>query len=51
MRVDKTLNSISTCNLVEELKGREGTEYLTAEPYEEKAISIEGPAVILIIRD
>lgn len=51
MTVEQSLTSISTCCLVEELKSREGVKGLAAGPYEEKEISIEGPAVILIIRD
>lgn len=45
------LENISTCHLVEELKLRDGVETVTAEPYESKCFSIEGPAVVLIITD
>lgn len=45
------LKSIKTCELVEELKSREGVEIKYAEPYQKIDISIDGPAVILIVID
>lgn len=45
------LSNIKTCELVEELKGREGVETEYAEPYQDTKVSINGPAVILIITD
>lgn len=45
------LDDVKTCHLVEELEAREGVEKITTEPYEKKEISVEGPAVILIITD
>lgn len=45
------LREISTKDLVEELKNREGVEIKTAEPYEDMEISVNGPAVVLIIVD
>ena len=37
--------------LVEELKKREGVRIEYAEPYQDKKISVNGPAVILVIID
>lgn len=49
--VNQHLKSIPTRQLVEELAGREGVECFYAEPYEEKPISVSGPAVIMVIID
>lgn len=40
-----------TADLVEELRTREGVETITAEPYEKKTITVEGPAVVLVVTD
>ena len=45
------LKNIYTCDLVEELKGREGVAVEQAEPYNIKNIEVNGPAVVLIITD
>lgn len=45
------LKSVKTCDLVEELKNREAVEDIWAEPYVQKNIFVEGPAVILVITD
>lgn len=45
------LKNVSTKELVEELGNREGVEIKTAEPYEDMEISVNGPAVVLIIVD
>ncbi len=42
---------IETSELVKELSGREGVKTEIAEPYQDKAISVNGPAVILIVTD
>ena len=44
-------NSAKTCELVAELKTREGVEVITAEPDQKKEILVEGPAIILVISD
>ena len=44
-------DTVSTKELVEELKKREGVRIEYAEPYQDKVISINGPAVILIVID
>lgn len=45
------LKSISTRDLVEELKNREGVATTTVEPYGEKTVIAEGPAVVLTVVD
>jgi hypothetical protein len=45
------LNEVKTCELMEELREREGVEIVQAEPYQQMDISVEGPAVILIVTD
>ncbi len=44
-------NSTKTCELVAELKTREGVEVITAEPDQKKEILVEGSAIILVISD
>ena len=48
---EKVLKNIPTKELVEELKKREGVKAEYAEPYQDTVISINGPAVILIVID
>lgn len=45
------LTNIPTCELVGELKKREGVETETAEPYQDLCIHVNGPAVILVVID
>ena len=45
------MEEYTTEQLVEELKRREGVETKTAEPYRDIDISVNGPAVVLIVRD
>lgn len=45
------LKSISTRDLVEELKNREGVTTTTVEPYDKKTVIAEGPAVVLTVVD
>ena len=45
------LKNIPTKELVEELKKRECVKAEYAEPYQDKVISINGPAEILIVID
>ena len=49
--VEKSMNDISTANLVKELETREGVELIIAEPYDNKTITVEGPAVVLVVKD
>lgn len=41
----------STKELVDMLKQRDGVEVKYAEPHQDKKISINGPAIILIVKD
>ena len=43
--------AIPTKNLVEELSKREGVEMIVAEPRQDKIVSINGPAIIMMITD
>ena len=45
------LKDVKTYELVEELKKREGVEVKTAEPHKVMAVSVNGPAVVLIVVD
>lgn len=45
------LSQVKTCELVEELKKREGVTAEYAEPYQGKEITIDGPACILVVID
>lgn len=51
MRNRTLLENINTCILVDELKCRDGVEIVTAEPYKIKELTVDGPAVVLIITD
>ena len=43
------LSKVKTSELVVELKTREGVEMVIADPYQKGEVSVEGPAVILVI--
>lgn len=45
------LKDVKTCELVEELKKREGVSHHWAEPYKDKNIVVNGPAHILVVID
>ena len=45
------LKDIKTCDLVEELKKREGVEVKIAEPHKDMSVSVNGPAVVLVVVD
>ena len=45
------LKKYSTKELVEELISREGVETEYAEPYQDKTITVDGPAIILVVTD
>ncbi len=49
--MNKELKDFETCELVEELRKREGVESHRAAPYEEKEYSVNGPALVLIVID
>ena len=46
-----TIKDIATCDLIAELRNREGVEVQTAEPYQDIAVSVNGPAVVLVVAD
>lgn len=45
------ISQIKTCDLVTELKRREGVETHIAEPYQDVTVSVNGPAVVLVVID
>ena len=45
------LSEFKTCDLVDELRKREGVETHIAEPYQDVAVSVNGPAVVLVVID
>ena len=45
------LDNVKTCDLVRELEKREGVKTEIAEPYKEKSITVNGPAIVLIVID
>ena len=49
--MEKELSDYFICELVKELKKREGVEEHIAEPYQDLSISIIGPARILVVTD
>ncbi len=56
--MDFDLSTVPTCELVEELKKREGVDSVNVEPYEPYSITVgekteteKGPAVLLVVID
>ena len=45
------LSEFKTCELVGELRKREGVETHTVEPYQDVTVSVNGPAVVLVVID
>ena len=45
------MSEFKTCDLVDELRKREGVETHIAEPYQDVTISINGPAIVLVVTD
>lgn len=45
------LSGFKTCDLVGELRKREGVEAHIAEQYQDVAVSVNGPAVVLVVMD
>lgn len=45
------VEDFKTCELVEELKKREAVETHMAEPYEDLTVSVNGPAIVLVVTD
>ena len=42
---------VKTCELVDEIEGREGVEKKEVSPYQTERITVEGPAIVLIVTD
>ena len=45
------IKEAKTCEIVEELQSREGVEKQQASPYEDLTVTVNGPAIVLIVRD
>ena len=45
------INDFKTCELIEELKKREGVEAHWAEPYKDLTVGVNGPAIVLVVTD
>jgi len=45
------MSKISTSELVKELQNREGVMQVIVNPYEDKSITVNGPAVVLVVID
>nr|DAY01774.1 MAG TPA: hypothetical protein [Caudoviricetes sp.] len=45
------LEDFKTCELVAELKTREGVDCAMVEPYQQETLDVEGPAIILTVID
>ena len=45
------LEGVSTVDLVTELRKREGVETTVIEPYQDAAVSVNGPALVLVVTD
>lgn len=45
------LENVPTANLVTELRKREGVETTIVEPYQDAAVSVNGPALVLVVTD
>lgn len=47
----KNLKKITTKELVEELKNREGVEIKIVDPYQDEVINVNGPCLVIIVLD
>jgi len=45
------LLSVSTKDLVDALTARKGVETMVAEPYQDVTVSVNGPAIVLVVTD
>lgn len=45
------LENVPTANLITELRKREGVETTVVEPYRDATISVNGPALVLVVTD
>lgn len=47
----RAFDGVSTRDLVEELRQRKGVEVTIAEPYQDVAVKVNGPAIVLVVND
>ena len=45
------LSKVKTPELVAELETSEGVKMVIADPYQKREVSVEGPALILVVMD
>ena len=45
------LEEVKTCDLVLELQLREGVECIAVDPHEDGTVTVNGPAIILVVTD
>jgi hypothetical protein len=45
------LENVPTANLITEFRKREGVETTVVEPYQDAAVSVNGPALVLVVTD
>ncbi len=45
------VEDFKTCELVGELEKREAVETHIAEPYEDLTVTVNGPAIVLVVTD
>ena len=45
------LTNVKTCELVRELEKRAGVEAKVAKPYEDLTVTVNGPAIVLVVID
>ena len=49
--ISNRLAMAATCELVGELSSREGVEAHVAEPYKDLTVTVNGPAIVLVVTD
>ena len=49
--MEYSLSGVKTCELVEEIKKREGVDIRIAEPDQEIEMSVKGPATVIVVID
>lgn len=45
------LENVPTANLITELRKREGVEMTVVKPYQDAAVNVNGPALVLVVTD
>lgn len=45
------LENVPTANLITELRKREGVETTIVEPYQDAEVSVNSPALVLVVTD